>query len=198
MTEKKSDYDTKPPRPEDIKVTAKKPTIEQLKEYRAAWLKEAEDNGLINDLFLIVKTFGVIPGVRVHRGWEKLRRFEFTDGDSDYVILYDMEYDMAKPIGETVYVVENGEHMREIEYGNKRLVKVFRYIVDVNSIKYPDRTSKLYQENHFVPGYWDGLIGVFATDARYEMTDGKKKKVDNERKNLLKDLNLIQRVTHKK
>ena len=190
MSEKKADYKTKIPRPEEIKVTKTKPTIDELKEYRAAWLKEAEDNGTIDDLFLIVKTFGVIPERIVHPGWPPLRRFEFTDGDSDYVILYGMEYGMAEPIGEIIWVVENGDHMREIEYGNNRLVKVFRYTVDVNSIKYPDRSSKFYQENHFVPGYWEGLIGVFAKDAKYQIGDGAKKRTETERKELLRDLNL--------
>lgn len=193
MTEKKPKYKTDVPRPEDIKITKKKPTTEELKEYRAAWLKEAEENGMIDDLFLIVQTFGVFPGERVHRGCPPLRRFEFTDGDSNYVILYEREFwDLGKEritTWERIYVIEDGEYMREIEWGNKRLVKYFRRLEPSPSgLDNRSRDQELKDQNFCVPGYWMGLIGVFAKDAKHELTDGKKQKADNERNDLLNDL----------
>lgn len=202
--ETKPDYIVPPesitiPRPEDIKVTVKHPTIEELRTYRAAWLKEAESNGMIGDLFLIVKTFGAIPEDSPYPGWPALRRFEFTDGDSDYVILYDCEvWGRRARLGEEgesiltwerIFVVEGGDHMREVEYGNKRLVKYFRRLEP--SLSGRDervRDGEKITDNFYVPGHWEGLIGVFAGDARHEINKGKKEKVDSERKNLLNDL----------
>lgn len=195
MSEKKEEYKTKAPRPEDIKVTKIKPTIEELKEYRAAWLKEAEDNGTIDDLFLIVKSFGEIPERGIHKGWQPLRRFEFTDGDSDYVILFDRAlWGMGKDdlvTWERIYVVEDGDYMHEIEYGNKRLVQYYRRLeADPSGRDDSESDAKIIEGNIYVPGYWEGLIGVFAGDARDEINKGKKKKVTNERNDLLEDLNL--------
>ena len=191
MTEKKSEYETKTPRPEDIKVTKNKPTIEELKEYRAAWLKEAEDNGMIDDLFLIVKTFGVIPEVAQFRGHPPLRRFEFTDGDSDYVILLDRVIwgnDIEE--WETIFVIENGEYLKE-RVSLKKLVSYYRHLNLAPHGSMPYYHSRNLEQNHFAPGYWEGLIGVFAKDAKYQIGDGAKKRASNERTNLLKDLNLI-------
>lgn len=201
MNEPKSDYNIKIPRPDKIKVTATKPTIEELKEYRAAWLKEAEDNGTIDDLFLIVKTFGVIPERGMFPSWPPLRRFEFTDGDSDYVILLDRVVwgvggMNGKNRGDTliewerVFVIQGGTYIKEIVYG-KKLVQYYRHLNLAPHGNMPSDHKGRLESNLFVPGYWEGLIGVFAKDARYEITDGRKKKVDNERKSLLKDLNLI-------
>ena len=196
--ETKTDYIVTPdsitiPRPEDIKITKKNPTVEKLQELKAAWLKEAEDNGMINDLFLIVETYGVIPEKQVHRGWQPLRRFEFADGESDYVILLERT---VWGIGtgtmipwKHIYVVENGEHMREIEYGNKRLVNYFKRLeLAPNETIIPESDQVKIEKNFYVPGSWEGMIGVFAKDARYQISDAKKEKADNVRKDLLMDL----------
>ena len=193
MTEK-----TKTPRPEDIKITAKSPTVEELNELKAAWLREAESNGMIDELFLIVKTFGVIPEKRAFPGHDSLRRFEFTDGDSDYVILlnrsiWDVGGMRGKRPGDTleewerIFVVQDGEYLKE-RVSRKKLVRYYRHLnLAPNGEMTYDHQEKL-NLNIFVPGYWEGLIGVFAKDARYQITDGKKGKVDKERKNLLNDL----------
>ena len=200
MSEKKTEYKTKTPRPEEIKVTAKKPTIEELKEYRAAWLKEAEDNGTIDDLFLIVKAFGVIPEKRVFPGRAPLRRFEFTDGDSDYVILFKgCTWGVGAMRGrrpgdtldewEQVFVVEGGVEMKEVVYG-KRLVQYYRHLNLAPHGFMPGNYEEQIGLNLYIPGYWEGLIGVFAKDAKYQIGDGAKKRTETERNDLLRDLNL--------
>lgn len=192
MNQKKADYKTNVPRPEGIKVTKTKPTIEELKEYRAAWLKEGEESGVIDDLFLIVKTFGKFP----FPGYSCLRRFEFTDGDSDYVILLDREvWGVGKETvtaWEKVVVVEGGEYMLEGVNG-KMLVSYYRRLELSPAEKHsraPANDGEKTEANFYIPGYWTGLIEEFANDAKHELGKASTDKARNERAQLLNDLNL--------
>lgn len=193
MSEKKPKYKADVPRPEDIKITKKSPTTEELREYRAAWLREAEENGTIDDLFLIVKTFGVVPETSPYPGYRTWKRKEFTDGDSEYVILYDREVWVIEKetvvAWERIIVVEDGEPMRELLWDNKRLVSYFRRLSPPPSGQDTREKDKAKSSrNFYVPGYWEGLISDFAWDAKHELTEGRKQKADQERKDLLNDL----------
>ena len=183
--------------PNDIKVTNKSPTLDQLKEYRADWLREAEESGMINDLFKIVNTLGV-RGKKVHPNWPPCNRYEFSAGNNDYVILLINEaWGTMQQNGKTIitwemiYVVENGEHMREIEYKNKRLVKYYRRLelspAQKAGSKANNDAAKI-KENLYVPGDWELFIGTHLELANSHLAKTSTGRSNAERETLLKDL----------
>lgn len=199
MNQKKADYETGAPRPEDIKVTATKPTIEQLKGYRVAWLKEGEESGMIDNLFLIVNALGV-RGEPVHRGWPPCDRYEFSDGGNNYVILLQKEVWGTMQRGENItawehiYVVENGEYMREIEYTNKRLVNYYRFLVQSPAQKAARKNGVdqwKIDQRLYIPGDWESCISSHLELAKQKLGKSSSDNKKFTRNGLLKDLNLI-------
>ena len=184
------------PRPSDIKITASKPSLEELKDYRDAWLEEGETNGIVNELFKVVKTLGV-RGDQVHRGWEPMIRYGFSGGENDYVILYktyfyhvgNLDYG-RETIWERLLLVENGEFMKEIEFDNKTLVKFFRIAEPPTPNRIPPEAQKYIDQALFLPGDWELYFSPHIELSNLELSKIKKDKNKTERTDLIKRLSL--------
>ena len=200
MTETKT---IKPLRPEDIKVTATKPTLEELKTLRIDWLEDGEKSGRIDDLIRIVKTMGV-KGDYVHPGWVPMNRYEFSGGYNDYVILHRMTETISGSLygpviysWDEIYLVENGEHMREMEYGNKKIVQYIKTENLPAPRNTPLKVRDIMDRALYIPGDWELYLGSHVTLVNDKLGEIKKEKTDNERSEMLRELGL-KRGTHKK
>ena len=190
-------------RPEEIKVTATQPTLEELKMLRIDWLEEGEKSGMIDDLIRIVKTMGV-RGDQVHRGEVPMNRYDFSGGDNDYVILHRATQTISGSLygpdiysWDEIFLVENGEHMREIEYGNKKIVHNIKIGNPPAPKNTPPKVRDIMDRALYIPGDWELYLGTHVTLVNDKLGEIKKDKVDNERSEMLRELGL-KRGTHKK
>ncbi len=188
--------------PKDIKVTSKSPTLEELKEYRADWLKEAEEAGKIDDLFKIIHSLGIRGNVMegIARLHDPYYRVEFDVGELPYVILYKRYWSVPAKNGspgkfDQLYVVEGGKYMHEAMHGNKRLVSYFRgnrySLQDTehnNPLETPPDAKEIMINNFYVPGDWELYIGALLELVNANLGEASTNDYETERKTLLHDL----------
>ena len=197
MSEPKPEYKTKAPRPDQIKITATKPTIKELKEYRAAWLKEGEESKILNDLILIAKTLGV-TGELKRPGRPAMKIFRFSGGDNDYALFHDTVwtthvrslYDVDYYTWDCILLRENGEPKKE-DYTGKMLVSYVKCRKKEGVNTGGNRIADMIENSIFLPGDWELYVGAHATVANDKLAKSKKEKTKIDRSKLLDNMGFV-------